>query len=192
MIFHDVNFRLFINVCYVNFQASVSVKRINKYMNLHELSEDREITKDEKEEHAVKIEKASYRWGIDDEPTLKSIDLNIKKKSLTAIVGTVGSGKSSLMSAILGIFSDYFDTETADLPQFWRLKKSSETATRKCMPDRLQYTFGSDKSRQLRLIIILFNQLYTFKVQIWLHSSLLSFTLFDHIFSCCGFPICHA
>ena len=32
----------------------------------------------------------------------KTLDVEIKKKSLTAIVGSVGSGKSSLMSAILG------------------------------------------------------------------------------------------
>ena len=70
--------------------------RINKYMNLHELSEDRDVKKDETNESAVKIEKASFSWSNADEPTLKNIDVEIKKKSLTAIVGSVGSGKSSL------------------------------------------------------------------------------------------------
>ena len=76
--------------------------RINKYMNLHELSEDRDVKKDETNESAVKIEKASFSWSNADEPTLKNIDVEIKKKSLTAIVGSVGSGKSSLLSAMLG------------------------------------------------------------------------------------------
>ena len=83
-------------------QSSVSIKRINKYMNLHELSEDRDVKKDDTNENAVTIEKASFSWSNSDEPTLKNIDVSIKKKSLTAIVGSVGSGKSSLMSAILG------------------------------------------------------------------------------------------
>ena len=71
-------------------------------MNLHELSEDRDVKKDETNESAVKIEKASFSWSNADEPTLKNIDVEIKKKSLTAIVGSVGSGKSSLLSAMLG------------------------------------------------------------------------------------------
>ena len=71
-------------------------------MNLHELSEDRDVKKDEANESAVKIEKASFSWSNADEPTLKNIDIEIKKKSLTAIVGSVGSGKSSLLSAMLG------------------------------------------------------------------------------------------
>ena len=33
---------------------------------------------------------------------MKNIDVQIKEKSLVAVVGTVGSGKSSLISAILG------------------------------------------------------------------------------------------
>ena len=43
-------------------QSSVSIKRINKYMNLHELSEDRDVKKDDTTENAVTIEKASFSW----------------------------------------------------------------------------------------------------------------------------------
>ena len=35
-------------------------------------------------------------------PTLFNIDLNIEKGSLTGVAGLVGSGKSSLLSAMLG------------------------------------------------------------------------------------------
>ena len=34
--------------------------------------------------------------------TLSDINLNVKRGSLVAVVGTVGAGKSSLLSAILG------------------------------------------------------------------------------------------
>ena len=37
-----------------------------------------------------------------DKPTLEDINLKVTKGSLVAIVGTVGAGKSSLLSAILG------------------------------------------------------------------------------------------
>ena len=35
-------------------------------------------------------------------PTLENINLSVIKGSLVAVVGTVGAGKSSLLSAILG------------------------------------------------------------------------------------------
>merc|ERR1712223_609041 len=87
-------------------QASVSVKRINKYMNLPELKNRKE--NEEKgeiaEDTAVSIKSASFSWDNTDNEnqTLKKININVKKNSLVAVVGAVGSGKSSLMSAILG------------------------------------------------------------------------------------------
>ena len=43
-----------------------------------------------------------FRWSSDEPTVLEDINLTVKKGSLTAIVGTVGSGKSSLVSALLG------------------------------------------------------------------------------------------
>ncbi|GMI69834.1 ATP-binding cassette C14, multidrug resistance-associated protein 10 [Hibiscus trionum] len=51
----------------------------------------------------VKVKNAVFSW--DDktaEGILKNINLEVKKEELTAIVGTVGSGKSSLLGSILG------------------------------------------------------------------------------------------
>ena len=87
-------------------QASVSVKRINKYMNLPELKnrKDNEEKGEIEEDTAVSIKSASFSWDNKDteNQTLKKINVNVKKNSLVAVVGAVGSGKSSLMSAILG------------------------------------------------------------------------------------------
>lgn len=37
-----------------------------------------------------------------DRPTLRNINLQVEQDQLVAVVGTVGSGKSSLLSALLG------------------------------------------------------------------------------------------
>ncbi|XP_057660508.1 multidrug resistance-associated protein 1 isoform X6 [Diorhabda carinulata] len=76
----------------------VSVKRINKFMNAEEL--DPENVQHEPSEEPLTIENGTFSWGED--PILKHININIRKKTLTAVVGTVGSGKSSLISAFLG------------------------------------------------------------------------------------------
>lgn len=49
----------------------------------------------------VAIEKGDFEWNMG-EPVLKNIDISIPRGSLVAVVGEVGSGKSSLLSAILG------------------------------------------------------------------------------------------
>lgn len=45
--------------------------------------------------------------------TLKSIDLKVRRGEFVAIVGEVGSGKSSLISAFIGDMI-YIDNETVD------------------------------------------------------------------------------
>lgn len=47
------------------------------------------------------IENGSFSWG-DEDITLKNINMNVKHKNIVAVVGTVGSGKSSLVQALLG------------------------------------------------------------------------------------------
>lgn len=48
------------------------------------------------------IENGTFAWGPEEPPTLKNINFTVNKGSLVAVVGTVGSGKSSLLSALLG------------------------------------------------------------------------------------------
>lgn len=80
-------------------QAWVSVKRINKFMNSPEI--DPNNVTHHPSENALSIEDGSFTWG-GETTTLKNINLKVKKGNLTAIVGPVGSGKTSMISALLG------------------------------------------------------------------------------------------
>jgi len=48
----------------------------------------------------MSIENGEFSWG--DEITLRNINIEVHKNSLVALVGTVGSGKSSVVQAFLG------------------------------------------------------------------------------------------
>lgn len=47
------------------------------------------------------METASFSWG-DKEPLLSDISMKVQTGDLVGVVGSVGSGKSSLLSAFLG------------------------------------------------------------------------------------------
>ncbi|XP_034949722.1 multidrug resistance-associated protein 1 isoform X2 [Chelonus insularis] len=84
-------------------QALVSVKRINVFMNNEELDPNN-VQHDQSELHPLIIENGTFLWDSEgsDKPTLKNINVQVQHGQLVAIVGTVGSGKSSLISAFLG------------------------------------------------------------------------------------------
>lgn len=91
-------------------QCSVAIKRMNRYFNCEELVPNATDPRDgpnggqeEASKSAIEVEKASFTWDVDAEkPTLKDVSLSVKKGSLVAVVGSVGMGKSSLISALLG------------------------------------------------------------------------------------------
>jgi ATP-binding cassette, subfamily C (CFTR/MRP), member 1 len=80
-------------------QAWVSVKRINKFLNSEEIDPNNVMNKPS--ENALSITNGTFTWG-GEHTTLKNINLRVKKGNMTAIVGSVGSGKTSLVSALLG------------------------------------------------------------------------------------------
>lgn len=85
-------------------QVRVAIKRMNKYLNNEDLQSnvvDRNEDNIEKDD-AINISSGIFRWGREEPVCLENINVAVKKGSLTAIVGTVGSGKSSLISAMLG------------------------------------------------------------------------------------------
>ncbi|XP_067674237.1 multidrug resistance-associated protein 1-like [Haliotis asinina] len=82
-------------------QATVSLKRINKFLNTEDLSETH-VLRNATQRPAVKITDGCFQWNSEGGPTLRNISLDVTEGQLLAIVGQVGSGKSSLVSAILG------------------------------------------------------------------------------------------
>ncbi|KAA8543105.1 hypothetical protein F0562_021400 [Nyssa sinensis] len=85
-------------------QAMISMGRLDSYMTSKELV----VESVEREEGcggriAVEVKDGVFSWDdVGGEQVVKNLNLEIKKGELAAIVGTVGSGKSSLLSAILG------------------------------------------------------------------------------------------
>ncbi|GFS47673.1 multidrug resistance-associated protein 1 [Trichonephila inaurata madagascariensis] len=98
--------------------TSVSVKRINKYMNSEEL--ERYVAYDNSQGLALSVHKGEFTWDPPKEDdkeknaksTLTNINLVVPRNSLITVVGQVGSGKSSLFSAILGEMTKISGTVT--------------------------------------------------------------------------------
>lgn len=85
-------------------QAMISLKRLDDFMMSKELAEELvERIEGCDGVTAVKVEHGVFSWDDEDgEEILKDINVDIKKGQLAAIVGTVGSGKSSFLASILG------------------------------------------------------------------------------------------
>uniref|UniRef100_A0A673C5R8 ABC-type glutathione-S-conjugate transporter n=1 Tax=Sphaeramia orbicularis TaxID=375764 RepID=A0A673C5R8_9TELE len=79
-------------------QAMVSLRRLGKYLCAEELKVDNVS----KAPLNVAIENGTFSWSAESPPCLKRINFHVPRGSLVAVVGHVGSGKSSLLSAMLG------------------------------------------------------------------------------------------
>uniref|UniRef100_A0A8C7K7A4 Canalicular multispecific organic anion transporter 2-like n=1 Tax=Oncorhynchus kisutch TaxID=8019 RepID=A0A8C7K7A4_ONCKI len=91
-------------------QASVSLKRIQDFLSHEELdpeSVDRNNTVSgpptpNRNHSSVTVVNGKFTWAKQDPPALHNINLMVPQSSLLAVVGHVGCGKSSLVSALLG------------------------------------------------------------------------------------------
>ncbi|XP_054880485.1 multidrug resistance-associated protein 1 isoform X2 [Poeciliopsis prolifica] len=84
-------------------QVSVSLKRLRVFLSHEELQEDSVEHKTmAASPHSISIVDGIFRWSRAESPTLKRLNVCIPEGSLVAVVGHVGSGKSSLLSALLG------------------------------------------------------------------------------------------
>ncbi|KAM9346446.1 multidrug resistance-associated protein 1 [Symphorus nematophorus] len=84
-------------------QASVSLKRLRVFLSHEELQEDSvEHKAVASSPNSISVVDGVFSWSRNESPTLKNLNVCIPEGSLVAVVGHVGSGKSSLLSALLG------------------------------------------------------------------------------------------
>ncbi|OMO66296.1 hypothetical protein COLO4_30640 [Corchorus olitorius] len=85
-------------------QVKVSFDRINNFLLDDELKNDeaRRIPL-QNSDRSVKVQAGNFSWDPEIvSPTLRNVELDIKKGQKVAVCGPVGAGKSSLLYAILG------------------------------------------------------------------------------------------
>ncbi|XP_012942425.1 multidrug resistance-associated protein 1 [Aplysia californica] len=82
-------------------KAATSVKRMSKFLNSQDLP-PANLYRDTTDSLAVRIESADFAWEKKGLKTLQNINVSVRPGQLVAVVGSVGAGKSSLLSAVLG------------------------------------------------------------------------------------------
>ncbi|KAJ2120809.1 hypothetical protein IW147_004749 [Coemansia sp. RSA 720] len=91
-------------------EAMVSSRRIFDFLTAGEIDfaaierepYDRDASSTCTDDVLVSVENGTFKWLSADEPTLHGVGIQCKRDELVAVIGRVGAGKSSLMSAILG------------------------------------------------------------------------------------------
>ncbi|XP_006462121.1 hypothetical protein AGABI2DRAFT_151707 [Agaricus bisporus var. bisporus H97] len=88
-------------------EAAVSVKRLNNFLNATELQVDAvdriPASNIQEGEEVLSIKGGEFSWEKDNvQSTLEDINLTVKKGQLVGVLGRVGAGKTSLLSAIIG------------------------------------------------------------------------------------------
>ncbi|KAI6044047.1 P-loop containing nucleoside triphosphate hydrolase protein [Pisolithus marmoratus] len=88
-------------------EAMVSVKRLSSFLHAEELQQDAttRVPKGSlsRDEVVLSIKNGEFAWTKNNvQPVLEDINLTVRKGKLVGVLGRVGAGKSSLLSAIIG------------------------------------------------------------------------------------------
>ncbi|XP_010843445.1 PREDICTED: multidrug resistance-associated protein 1-like isoform X2 [Bison bison bison] len=85
----------------IPFLTRISLVHLEDFLNTEELL-PHSIEANYIGDHAIGFINASFSWDKTGIPVLKDLNIKIPEGALVAVVGQVGSGKSSVLSAILG------------------------------------------------------------------------------------------
>jgi ATP-binding cassette subfamily C (CFTR/MRP) protein 1 len=95
---------IFFPIMFANtLQYKVSFERIHSFVSREELPKRDRAKASTTQKVMIRMKNASFKWPTDTEtPHLNSLNLKVKRGECCAIVGSVGSGKSTLCQAVLG------------------------------------------------------------------------------------------
>ncbi|KAF8393498.1 hypothetical protein HHK36_021742 [Tetracentron sinense] len=89
----------------VMIQVKVSFDRLNVFLLADDLKDEevRKRSPSQNSENSVRISAGGFSWDPDSAiPTLRDLDIEVRRRQKVAVCGPVGAGKSSLLCAILG------------------------------------------------------------------------------------------
>lgn len=83
--------------------ARLALRRLDDFLTQPEVEPLKEYSVTEGGDTAIELVDGEFTWdGDDNGPALQGINLKVKRGEVVAIVGDVGSGKSSFVAALLG------------------------------------------------------------------------------------------
>src|SRR5699024_4624874 len=95
-----IGFLLMVMIFMILPRAIVSAKRINQVLDLTPSIEFKEDAIQTSEQGSVEFKNVTFKYGDDAKPALKDINFKINKGETLAIIGSTGSGKSTLIQMI--------------------------------------------------------------------------------------------
>lgn len=85
--------------------SKVSFQRLLDFLRAEEKEEYRELAPESTDSTALALENGSFAWeagSASGRITLQGLNINVPRGKLVALIGAVGSGKSSVLQAFLG------------------------------------------------------------------------------------------
>ncbi|KAF2858147.1 hypothetical protein K470DRAFT_260069 [Piedraia hortae CBS 480.64] len=91
-------------------ESKVSVNRVEEYLNDPETDKYKQLAKEERDENGevvIGFTRATFTWNSQDAESFRmmNLDLRFKNNGMNVVVGPTGSGKTSLLMALLGEMS---------------------------------------------------------------------------------------
>lgn len=85
-------------------RASVSAKRINEVLDAEDTIQDPEVEKQTTEVGTIEFRDVSFRYPDADENVIEHVSFKAKEGDTIAVIGSTGSGKSSLINLIARLY----------------------------------------------------------------------------------------